>query len=346
MVTLKDIAREAGVSALTVSNVLNGKLRECWPSTIERANRIRDIARKHGYRPSATAKAMRSGRHNAVAILADFHENGISPNVVSGMCHELSVRHWRPVVGHVSTEDADSGRLPGFLDELCVDGMLVTHPPARLRERVRALVLPAVWTDIHADYDAVYPDERGAARTLTAEMIQLGHRRIAYVELRHGAVDPDFHAEDRRAGYLAAMDEAGLPPRVVSIDEPFHHMNGSPADPRVGAMTALLSGEAPPTAVVVFEAYGVGPLVVAAERTGRRVGVDLCVATFFRGLVSMYGVPVTARRTPLRAVGVEAVRMLREKMDHPGVSIPSRAVPYGIPGDAREEIPLIPPPAT
>ncbi len=69
MGTLDEIAKAAGVSRMTVSNVLNGKNKETWSSTAERAERIREIARELNYRPNAAAKAVVTGRFGGIGLL-------------------------------------------------------------------------------------------------------------------------------------------------------------------------------------------------------------------------------------------------------------------------------------
>jgi DNA-binding LacI/PurR family transcriptional regulator len=61
MATLEEIAREAGVSRYTVSNVLRGRNKENWACTAERAERIRAIAERLNYRPNAAAVATATG---------------------------------------------------------------------------------------------------------------------------------------------------------------------------------------------------------------------------------------------------------------------------------------------
>ena len=69
MATLAEIAREAGVSPATVSNVLNGRNKENWGSSARRADEIRAVAQRMGYRPNAAARATATGRFGAVALL-------------------------------------------------------------------------------------------------------------------------------------------------------------------------------------------------------------------------------------------------------------------------------------
>ncbi|HAI10107.1 MAG TPA: hypothetical protein DCM28_00255, partial [Phycisphaerales bacterium] len=69
MSKLEMIAAEAGVSKHTVARVLNGKTKEVWPSTIKRADHIRKLAAKHGYRTNAAASAIRTKRFNANGLL-------------------------------------------------------------------------------------------------------------------------------------------------------------------------------------------------------------------------------------------------------------------------------------
>ena len=72
MVTLKDIAREAGVSVMTVSNVVNGNLSKV---SKENAQRIREIIERRGYVPNASARSLAKNRANIIAIILRGAEN-------------------------------------------------------------------------------------------------------------------------------------------------------------------------------------------------------------------------------------------------------------------------------
>ncbi len=70
MTTLQEIAQRAGVSKMTVSNVLNNRNKENWPSTASRAQEIRALAEQMGYRPNLAAKAVVTGKFGAIGILS------------------------------------------------------------------------------------------------------------------------------------------------------------------------------------------------------------------------------------------------------------------------------------
>src|SRR4029453_19044681 len=115
-------------------------------------------------------------------------------------------------------------------------------------EVIRAHHTPAVWLNAKLAEDCVYPDAFGAARNATADLIGLGHRRIAFVKLIAPWLSPGATVEQtlarmhysiaaRRDGYLTAMREAGLAPQVPYLDRLI------PQPEQLSACRALLAAE-------------------------------------------------------------------------------------------------------
>jgi LacI family transcriptional regulator len=130
MTTLSHIAREAGVTEMTVSNVLNGKNKENRPSSAKRASEIRTIAARLGYRPNAAARAVASGRFGAYGLLisSDPLRGNIFTGTWRGLFNALDEQGLRLVVGDVdATRFAEKDYLPRLVREWSVDGLIVSH---------------------------------------------------------------------------------------------------------------------------------------------------------------------------------------------------------------------------
>jgi LacI family transcriptional regulator len=105
MATLEEIAREAGVSRYTVSNVLRGRNKENWACTAERAERIRAIAARLNYRPNAAAVATATGRFGAIGLLASRrHPHGaLLDTLLNSVRHHLTERELHLTLGNLPT---------------------------------------------------------------------------------------------------------------------------------------------------------------------------------------------------------------------------------------------------
>lgn len=327
LITIADIAARAGVSTRMVSEALNGKTKGVRRDALERAERIRGIARRMGYRPNATATVLRTGRFGAIALLTGSRAPEYLPGELVFAADREFARHGEHLLfARVGDDQLTSDAyVPKALETWCADGLLIyyTHrfPPAMsaLIDRHR---IPSVWVNTRRDHDCVYLDDFDAALGMTRRMIEAGHRRVAYVHL---FCDGHYSDADRRGGYEAAMKKAGLAPRCVeaSLDR---HARGTPSDGRFALADAMLEGPDRPTAVLAYDLAAAGPVMHAAARRGLDVPADLSLAVFGRMYRNDTGVPLTTLSDDLENVGEIAARRIREKIADPATPLPPTAV--------------------
>jgi len=212
-VTLSDIARETGVSKVTVSYILNDRPSNVRVSESTR-ERVLAMARTLGYRPNALARGLARRRTDTFTLVMQF------PAVFSGGSGFLSelmygVVHGANTIGfdlmlHTKTQpDPESelhslldGRSDGALllrdrDDPIIAGLIeYGHPSVLIFSRTQAV--PDAWF--------VDVDNFCGGRLATEHLLALGHRRIAFIGgSRHSAA-----VIDREAGYRAALADAGL----------------------------------------------------------------------------------------------------------------------------------------
>ena len=184
-VTLADVAREAGVSQVAVSAVLNGVKTSARTSAETRA-RVIAAAERLRYRPNATARALVRGRANAVGIVVSGLDLGAETNiyflevlvgVIEGATHAgqttsvFTLRDW----------DEARHRIPALCDGR-TDGMILLAP--RL-ESDASVWMPAStpFVSVHADHAIagvvnVESDDEAGAFAMVSHMLALGHRQI------------------------------------------------------------------------------------------------------------------------------------------------------------------------
>lgn len=311
MATLTDIAERAGVSFNTASRILNQGYVGTRSDAVRRAERVRLVAKEMGYRPNTMARAMRSGRFDAVGLLQG------TPNA----------SHWLPL----STQNAirreldgdnmsltmdaltlEHEQTPRILREGCVDGLLVTalgETAQRLRPHVERANLPAVWLNQKFDWDCVYPDDVQGARLATEHLLKLGHTRVAFVQ-RHLNPLPDHYSfKDRPLGYSLAMEAAGLASQILPAEG-----KTDPAESLQALTMRWLDRADRPTAVVTYESDIATTVCGAAYRIGLRVPEDLSIVGISELPIDSLGIRITTCRIPGHELGLAAVRMLREKM--------------------------------
>ncbi len=328
-VSIKDIADRAGVSTMTVSRVLNRKTGQTRPEAIERAQRIRQIARDLGYRPNDIAQTMRTGRFNAISLILGAQEEcpgwgWLPQSLMYGINQATHDAGLLLNMAAPSNEELTSDEhMPRALQQWCSDGLLVnyiTHMPPKMAEVIDHYRIPTVYLNVKRKFDAVYPDDVDAAEQATQQLIALGHRRIVYLGPDAGSPDESHYSQaDRIAGYRRAMVGAGLEAHCVDDTSCFHQR-------RVPANWAQVMAHRP-TAVLVYNGTLALRAMNAARDAGLAVPHDLSIATFtddWNG--DCGGQPFSGMRLPFADIGRAAVQMLQQKIKQPEEHIPARAL--------------------
>jgi LacI family transcriptional regulator len=330
-ITLADIAAHVGVDRSTVSRVLSNKAAEGGISA-ELAQRIAAKARELNYIPNTFARAVREGRFNCAALLMSTVQGRsyLSSGLLDGIHDGLAEADMHLTVAKVPDEQLNSDLyVPKILRTLMADGLLINytnHLPEHLVEMVSRQKLPAIWINTRREQAAVYPRNFEAAESMTRRLIELGHRRIAYLDLcaGHGDVPAaHFSAVDRLAGCSAAMRRAGLAPREVRPERAC-----TTFDMEKAFMVDFLGQPDRPTAVVCYFSVFVPAILRAAAEVGIAVPQELSIATFAPENFREHGLTVSAMLEPHYLLGREAVRLLRGRVVRPTQTVASQALDF------------------
>lgn len=218
-VTMRDVAKAAGVSRMTVSRAL----RKDGPISPETRERILRVVREMNYVPDGSAGSLTTKKSGFVAVLVPSLNNLHFALTVQTLTEELEEIGQQILLGHT---DYSAAR-----EEEIVEAMLRRRPEAILlsydghTERTVELLhdadVPVVelWERPEAPIaHTVGFSNRAAARDMTRSLIALGYRRIAFL----GEDDDDFtRGGRRREGFIEAMADAGLPAdRVFRLGKP------------------------------------------------------------------------------------------------------------------------------
>ena len=325
--TLNKIAREAGVSRWTVSRVLRGEIEYVRPHAVERAGRIRAAAERLGYRPNAAAQAVGRGRFDTIALLS----NADDPEHLSGGLLFGLQRALAEAGQHLVFERLAAAQLtrPGagspVLRQASCDAILfhaVGPLPEAYEQAVARLRLPVVYVNSRRPADCCHYDDLGAARDATRHLIGFGHRRVTFLTV---PLDPGSHysTDDRREGYLSAMAEAGLVPRVVEM--PVNSIHGHEPPPS-RTIAPLLRGDDRPTAVVAIDRRIAGMVYVEAVRRRLSVPRDLSLIGFSGRMSNATGVRIGLCQLPEAELGRRAAGLALRKLSDPSAELPPEVV--------------------
>lgn len=205
MATIKDVAREAGVSTGSVSRYLNGlKLRD------ENMRRIKDAIHKLGYRENYIAKGLKSNRSRSVGVVVNTLTDVFATSIISHLESYLEHRNYSLLLCDYRNDQDRLERKLNFLASRSIDGVVVFHVEhgvAALREMkengVAVVAVDAPIQDLKSD--AVLVDNFQASYDVTRRLIEMGHRRIGVI-----AGDTSrYIGNERLNGYLACMRDHG-----------------------------------------------------------------------------------------------------------------------------------------
>lgn len=313
MATIRDVAREAGVSIATVSRVFN----QASLVRQDTCEHVRGVASRLDYWPNSAARSLITNRTSAIGVLLPDLYGEFFSEVIRGI--DLAARREKYQV-LVSSSHASTETLVAAVRALRgrIDGLLVMAPDADATEAIQdfSTRFPVVLLNpgpisLHcsslsvANFDGAY----AAVRHLAG----LGHRRIAIV--RGPARNLD--GEQRLQGYHLALREAGIEP------DPRLELRGDFTEPsgwEAGLMLARL--EPRPTAVFVANDHmAIGVLAGLAEA---RVAVpgEVAIAGFDDIAIARYtSPPLTSVRVNPSLLGERAVELLlrAKRSPNPGV---------------------------
>ncbi len=321
--TLQDVAREAGVSAMTVSAVLNGARSGTRVSAATRV-RIEEAAARLLYRPNAAARGLSRRRMDTLGVAAaiDGAVNLYFLEVLNGIL-EAAARHGQnTTIFSVSDWAGDAERILGFCDGR-VDGIVfigpsLSEPFAEMLGRRSPFVTLHGAQSLPGTCSLDVDNEAGASM-MVRHLIALGHRRIAH--LTGGEDRPG--ARRRLAGYRRALTEAGLP-----ADDALVLHGGFTAEAGRRLMADLLDrpGPAPTAVFCANDASAYGALETMAAR-GLRAPRDISVGGFDDLMLAQMTTPhLTTVRQPFREMGRRAVELLLLQINPPEGDAPAPPV--------------------
>jgi LacI family transcriptional regulator len=213
-VTLKDIAKTAGVSVMTVSRALNDKPDICK----ETKEHILKIAHELGYTPNSLAKSLVTKKTYTIGIIVPDNLDPFYPEVIQGIGDECRDRGYSIILCHSfgnADKELDYLRL---LRSKRVDGMIIypVQEDNRYIQELTASPVPFVFVGRHTDAldcDYVMNDNIHGAYLAVDHLIQKGHKKITYICAKPAASS----GKERIAGCKKAINESGLSSSALNV---------------------------------------------------------------------------------------------------------------------------------
>jgi DNA-binding LacI/PurR family transcriptional regulator len=314
LTTMRDIAREAGVSQSTVSRVLNDAPTRV-PIAPETRERVTLAARRLGYRPNPLARGLRGAPTMLIGAVVRDITDPFFAGAIEALSVEAMARGYNVVLGHAHSRADEALALTAVLETRHCDAIVllgdVQDQPRLLGDLGDSLVpVVALWQGSSAlGVPTIDVDNEAGVRMAVDHVAGLGHTRIAFVSGR-----PLGDIREREAAFIEFMTErfGGVP------DGYLQHVSNTPAGGAT-AVEVLLRLAEPPTAIVASTdtlAFGV---LHAAHALGRRVPDDLSVVGFDDILLASHTVPaLTTLRMPSQLIVGEGLDIAIELSRNPG----------------------------
>jgi DNA-binding LacI/PurR family transcriptional regulator len=317
-VTIRDVAREAGVSVATASRALNA-------SAIVNArtrDRVLTVMSELGFTPSPAARRLSLGRTLTVGVVVSFLTRPQAAERLRGVDAVLSDSEFDLVIYNVESVQKRDHFLTTLGHSRRTDGLLVMSLPPAGDAAELASSVPVVFIDVHTPavdrFARVVGDDRAGASLAARHLVELGHRRIAFIGDSTREPFGFTSSRDREAGLTEELARAGITiPR---------HWIGHGAHGRYEARDLahrMLAPDDRPTAVFAASDTQALGVIAAARDLGLRVPDDLSVIGYDDIEAADYVGLTTVRQQLFESgrLGAELLlSQIRERTDQPPVA--------------------------
>lgn len=295
-VRLADVAARAGVSVATVSKVVNGR----YGVAKDTFDRVQAVISELDYVGNLSASSLRSARTNVLGILVSGFEP-YSTELIKGMALASEGRGYE-LLAHAGGEaDAWEKRALARMGGTLMDGAVIVTPTVL----EASTSVPVVAIDPHYGPNVlptIDSDGYGGALQATEYLLNLGHRRIAFLG---GRKELDSSRE-RERGFRAAMADAG-----VTVREDYVRESRYREDIAAEQAGELLDLDQPPTAIIAANDVTAMAAMACAQSRGLKIPEDMSFIGFDDVPESALSEPrLTTVRQPLKEIGHAAMTML------------------------------------
>ena len=317
--TISQIAQIAGVSVPTVSKVLNGRADVATPTR----QRVEQVIEKYGFVRNRAARALRKGKTGLVDLILPRLDDEYFLPILEGAAQVLRKAGVRLVLAASSDRPEEEVHRIDTIADHSMDGILVILPSEETVAYLERSNLPFVVIHSQGGLLSMVPSVRitswEGGFVATSHLINLGHRRIAYI----GKTARTRDGIERIAGYRAALDSAHLPiDPQLQCDGNFNEADG------YTATRTLFELPEPPTAIFAGNDRQAAGAYRALRELGMSVPGDISVIGFdnlpFTELLSP---PLTTIHAPRLELGRTAASLLLRLINGEPIEMPRVVLP-------------------
>jgi DNA-binding LacI/PurR family transcriptional regulator len=307
--TIKDIAKQAGVSHTTVSRAMHGS-----PLiSTETTQRIQKIAAELNYHPSFAARSLKTNRTQVLGVIVSRIDDPFFSEILQGIDDIAQTNGYSLFIAASQQDLARERAIVRAMQEHRVDGVILCSPRFTLDQSdpLHSYNIPVVAVNNQSEDDypfSIYHDDVDGARQICEHLINLGHKRIGYL----GDATAGRTTKERMTGFQQSMNNAGISIQARNV----HLMPGNSADQGFTAVSYFLNLERLPSALICYNDMMAVGVLKGFISEGLRVPADISITGFDNITISDYTYPpLTTIDQPKRYLGAEAARLLLEQLN-------------------------------
>ena len=319
MITLKEIAKECGVSTATVSNILNGKNKV----SEETREKVMAVVKERGYKLNYVAQGLRKQKTQTIGVIAEDIVQFTTPEIIEGIMEVCEERGYRTIVQNLRLYSRwqdlwfDNDKMyysvmdPAVQEmaSIRVDGIVYVAGHARNIHRFPSeYQIPSVLAYAYSqekDVPSVVIDDEEGARLIVEHLIKKGHTKIGVM----AGEQENIHTKLRILGYQKALFDAGIlynPELICYV--------GWGKELSYGAAEKLLSKDI--TAIFCMSDRNAGGVYKYLFEKGKQAGRDISIVGFDDEMISDFMTPrLTTMRIDRLQIGKSAMELLFDKME-------------------------------
>ncbi|NLF48484.1 MAG: LacI family transcriptional regulator [Acholeplasmataceae bacterium] len=306
---MSDIAKELGISTVSVSKALNDK----EGVSDDLRDKVKNLASRKGYRINTSARSLKMDKQFNVGIMIAekyiLDKEAYYFTVSGEIIRNLDQLGYSGIMEIVTYDNENRGILPRFYNENKVDGIIVLGQMKRDYLRaIEKVSVPIIFFDFYMkqfDVDCIVSDNLFSAYTITNQLIEKNHREIGYV----GSIEATSSIQDRFLGYYKSLIEAGisLNPDMIIPDRD-----------ELGQFIPLQLPNPLPTAFVCNCDRVAHTLITTLKKLNVRVPEDCSVVGFDNSIFSTISEPrITTVDNNIPSMVETAVKIIVKKIKYP-----------------------------
>ncbi len=333
MATLYDIATKAGLSAPTVSRILNPRPGRI-PAKKETIEKVRRIANELDYFPNAIARSLITNRSGNIGIIVDAKRDSDIEcafwwPIISGILHACYEQGYNCMIDIQNYEDIEEFELPKKLRGKLIDGLIITHPIGKKEDKILNAFLESGYTFVVLSTVSIDPriwsvgcDSSSAYRKALLHLVELGHKKIGY------SVHPIFQTQENRSMMFPSEELLNTFKNIKFVPIEIDRSVKSQVEEAHRLAESILRGDINVSAIIISEIIA-AELINILNRNKINIPKDLSIIGTDDTFVCQITTPkLTTLTAPLSEMGSCAIDLLEEaiRAKNTGINLPARHV--------------------